>query len=179
MKISIRKSYTFEYAHTIFNQQCTKFNPETRCKSIHGHSGKVDIEISNSNFGEHIKTESGMVVDFNNLKPIKDYFDLLDHSMIISSMDKKTIEKFGLERYVNVNFDFSVGAIQLADPTERLWVLFHQPATSENLAIAFGYRIQGCLWKIEKELNDGKLFLEKLTFSEKENNSVIINYREE
>jgi 6-pyruvoyltetrahydropterin/6-carboxytetrahydropterin synthase len=56
MELSICKVFGFEYAHFLPGHKGL-------CKNVHGHSGRLEIEISGP-VGNH----SGMVLDFGDLK---------------------------------------------------------------------------------------------------------------
>jgi len=68
MELSVCKVFEFEYAHFLPQH-------EGKCKNVHGHSGKLEIEI----FGP--VGANGMVMDFGNLKKIvtENITSKLDH----------------------------------------------------------------------------------------------------
>jgi 6-pyruvoyltetrahydropterin/6-carboxytetrahydropterin synthase len=62
-----------------------------RCKySIHGHSYKYHIKIQD-NFP---LGENGMVIDFIDLKPVKDFIDKLDHATVLWYHDELSFKEF-------------------------------------------------------------------------------------
>ena len=66
----IRKLFKFEAGHIVRN--CNSI----RCShSEHGHSYKVEVF-----FESNILTDYGMVIDFGDLKEIRDFLDRFDHS---------------------------------------------------------------------------------------------------
>jgi len=146
MKITICKSYKFEYSHHIYNQKKTESNPDTKCRNLHGHSGVVKIYITKDKLDE-----CGMIVDFTNLKPIKDYINnLFDHVLIVGSDDEdlmKAIQGMGFCR----------------------WLRIEGNASSENIASYMFTDIEDILKTIDTEL-----VLTRLEFSETDNNVVII-----
>ena len=146
MKITIAKTYKFEYAHRIFNQKKTVSNPETKCRNLHGHSGVVKIYIT-----KDVLDECGMIVDFTNLKPIKKYIaDLYDHAIIVSCEDKELIDSLHKLSTCNV---LQIGGM----------------ASSEQIALFMFNDIGLILASI-----DSGLKLTRLEFSETDNNMVIV-----
>ena len=80
----ISKLYEFEYAHIVreaFSKRC-KYN-------YHGHSAKVKVFI-----GRKKLNKCGMVIDFGELKPIKEFIDLFDHTSLFWEKDKDYIIDF-------------------------------------------------------------------------------------
>jgi len=74
--MKIVKSFETETAHIV------RGATSNRCKrSVHGHSYKWDVEI----FG--VINPVGMVVDFIELKPIREFIDQLDHAMVLWERD--------------------------------------------------------------------------------------------
>lgn len=81
--MNIQKSYSFCYGHRVWNQELSG-GRRCLCRYTHGHSGKVDINLSGS---KHEKLR-GMVVDFNELKFIKEFLDeVVDHHFLIDLDD--------------------------------------------------------------------------------------------
>jgi len=74
--ISICKAFEFEAAHYLSNH-------EGKCKNLHGHSYKLEVEIS-GNIVNDGSSQQGMVVDFGNLKNAVDYYVIkkLDHKVL-------------------------------------------------------------------------------------------------
>lgn len=94
--ISITKQMKFEAAHVV------RGATSKRCKySVHGHSYVVEVTLSAN------KTDDrGMVVDFIELKPLKDFIDNFDHAMILWREEKQDIIDFfknNFERVVIMN----------------------------------------------------------------------------
>jgi 6-pyruvoyltetrahydropterin/6-carboxytetrahydropterin synthase len=72
----IKKIYETETAHIVRGAS------SERCKyNIHGHSYKWEIEIVGK------VNEIGMIIDFIDLKPIKEFIDKFDHSMVLWSKE--------------------------------------------------------------------------------------------
>ncbi len=72
MQIEVVKEFTFDSAH------CLPAHPG-KCKNVHGHTYKLQV-----GFKGPINPETGMVIDFGNVKEIvKDLIiDKLDHAML-------------------------------------------------------------------------------------------------
>lgn len=74
---SVAKKFEFEASHKLV------LNYESPCQNIHGHSYKVMIEISSDELNV-----DGMVIDFSELKSIKEWvMDNWDHALIVSKDD--------------------------------------------------------------------------------------------
>lgn len=86
--ISVCKTFSFEYAHYLPCHQ-------GKCRRLHGHSAKLEIEVTGAvkpfDTGD---PESGMVIDFGNLKAIvqKNVIDVLDHSCLNDIFHNPTAE---------------------------------------------------------------------------------------
>lgn len=82
--VTIKKQYETETCHIVRNAS------SIRCKnSMHGHSYKWFISI----YGP-VK-DNGMVIDFIDLKPVKDFIDQFDHSTVFwDKEDYKIVEFF-------------------------------------------------------------------------------------
>jgi len=74
---AVTKEIDFCYGHRLLNYK-------GKCRQLHGHNGKVEIEISASRLDAR-----GMVIDFERIKSvIKDWIDKnLDHRMILHEKD--------------------------------------------------------------------------------------------
>jgi 6-pyruvoyltetrahydropterin/6-carboxytetrahydropterin synthase len=77
--ISVTKIFEFEAAHYLPNHP-------GKCKNLHGHSYKLEIEIMRGEYDDNLN-EEGMVMDFGELKelvePILD--DYYDHKILNES----------------------------------------------------------------------------------------------
>jgi len=146
MIYTIVKSYGIEYAHRIHNQEETFENDNTAlCRNIHGHSGKVKIFIESDTL------YNGMVIDFTNLKIVKDYIMGYDHSIIVSIYDPE------LE--------------QLRKISDRVHIL--RNVTSEEIATIMFNDLKMLLEPIFEKFNpEAKLV--KLKFSETNNNAITV-----
>lgn len=79
--MKIMKSFSFCYAHRVWNQVLSN-NMLCKCRFIHGHLGKVDLEFITP------VTYNGMVIDFNELKNIKTFIDsFIDHRFLVDVND--------------------------------------------------------------------------------------------
>jgi 6-pyruvoyl tetrahydropterin synthase/QueD family protein len=146
MKYTIVKSYEIEYAHRIHNQEETFENDNAAlCRNIHGHSGKVKIFIESDTL------YNGMVIDFTNLKIVKDYIMGYDHSILISKNDPK------LE--------------QLRKMSNRVHIL--KNTTSEEIATVMFNDLKTLLEPIFEKFNP-QAKLVKLNFSETNNNAITV-----
>jgi 6-pyruvoyltetrahydropterin/6-carboxytetrahydropterin synthase len=108
-------SFNFDYAHILPNTE--------KCSVMHGHTSSALVEIVGSPL-------DGMVVDFNDAKPIiKKAISDLDHKLLIS-------EKYVVGRtptHVDLRFSTVHGDFSLRVPRETT-VLLEGEATVENLA---------------------------------------------
>ena len=67
---TISKQFTFSASHQLLNLPCT--HP---CHRMHGHNYIVEVELQSETLNQH-----GFVLDYNELKLLKDYIDeTLDH----------------------------------------------------------------------------------------------------
>jgi 6-pyruvoyltetrahydropterin/6-carboxytetrahydropterin synthase len=77
MRTTIAKQFRFEAGHRLSEGY------QGKCAGTHGHGYLVEIELTAPNLDRF-----GMIVDFNNLKPVKDWIDTnLDHAMLLSPQD--------------------------------------------------------------------------------------------
>jgi len=82
MPIVLTKKFTFEAAHWL------PFFPEGhKCRRLHGHSFRVEIQVKGESNAE------GILLDFGVVKAIvKPYIDLLDHRCINEVGDERQDE---------------------------------------------------------------------------------------
>lgn len=108
-------AFNFDYAHIL---------PRTeKCSVMHGHTSSALVELIGS-------PGDGMVVDFNDAKPvIKDAIASLDHKLFISS---RYVVKRERDR-VGIAFETVHGPFRMSVPTKTT-VLMEGEATVENLA---------------------------------------------
>ena len=108
-------AFNFDYAHIL---------PRTeKCSVMHGHTSSALVELIGS-------PTDGMVVDFNDAKPIiKDAIAALDHKLFISS---RYVVKKDRDR-VSIAFETVHGPFEMSVPAKTT-VLLEGEATVENLA---------------------------------------------
>ena len=87
----VTKEIRFCYGHRLRNY-------DGKCKHIHGHNGRVEIELESESLDER-----GMVYDFSEIKEkVKEWIDdELDHSMLLREDDPlvETFEELGEPYY--------------------------------------------------------------------------------
>ena len=108
-------------------------NYEGACRYLHGHNGKVEVELQREKLDER-----GMVVDFGEIrKAIKDWIDqTLDHTMLLRKDDPLiSVLKEKKERFYVMN----------ENPTaESIAKLIYDYARSKNLPVT-----RVTLWETE------------------------------
>jgi 6-pyruvoyltetrahydropterin/6-carboxytetrahydropterin synthase len=109
-------SFNFDYAHIL---------PKTeKCSVMHGHTSSVLVELAGAT------TRDGMVVDFNDAKPvIREAVRSLDHKLFIS--DRYVVGREGSQ--VRIGFETVHGPFEMRVPVSTT-VLLEEEATVENLA---------------------------------------------
>lgn len=154
--MNIMKSFSFCYAHRIWNQQLSN-NGVCKCRFIHGHNTKVELFLSRPT------TIRGMVIDFNELKCIKEFIDtVLDHKFLIDVNDPLlndfvslldcSLDDFvsygGLNIYSYLTLNRKVldriTSVSLKELGASLVVLNREP-TSENLASFMKHQVEQML----------------------------------
>ena len=109
--VTITKLFETETAHIVRNavsQRCAQ--------NIHGHSYKWEIHLTCDKLDE-----AGMVKDFGDLKFIKKFVDLFDHSMVLWAKEETTVKSFMKANFSRV-------------------LEMHQNPTAENMArLLVGY----------------------------------------
>ncbi len=108
-------SFNFDYAHIL---------PKTeKCSVMHGHTSSALVEIVGS-------PREGMVVDFNDAKPIiRQAISALDHKLFINKRYVTGEDK----THVHLKFETVHGSFELKVP-KKTTVLLQGEATVENLA---------------------------------------------
>ena len=92
MQTVIEKIMKSETAHIVRNAA------SERCRfNVHGHSYVWEIALEGP-----INASTGMVVDFKELKPIKDFVDDFDHAMVFSSEETEEVLKFFYSNFQRV-----------------------------------------------------------------------------
>lgn len=107
---NIIKCYETETAHIVRGAS------SERCKfNVHGHSYKWEVEITGK------INEAGMVIDFIDLKPIREFIDQFDHAMVLWSKEDPNFINFFKENCRRV-------------------VIMNKNTTAENMAsLVFNY----------------------------------------
>jgi len=91
--MKILKTFETETAHIVrdaVSERC-KFN-------IHGHSYKWEVVISSG----PLTQLNGMVLDFKELKPIKEFIDLFDHATVFWSRESPIVIDFFKDHFKRV-----------------------------------------------------------------------------
>jgi len=77
VKYSITKTFYFDAAHRLLESFTRK------CRSLHGHTYKVKLSLQADQLDAN-----GMVIDFGELKPFKDYLKQhFDHAVLLQQGD--------------------------------------------------------------------------------------------
>lgn len=83
---TISKEFDFCYGHRVWSQKLSKelsLNAECKCKHLHGHNGKIQVELE-----AYRLNNQGMVLDFTELNFVKKFIDeTIDHKFIIDEND--------------------------------------------------------------------------------------------
>ncbi|NLA25492.1 MAG: 6-carboxytetrahydropterin synthase [Bacteroidales bacterium] len=112
-KIRLTKKFDFEMAHALHGY-------DGICRSVHGHSYKLDVTVIGEPIIDHTDVKLGMVIDFSDFKRIvKEHIvDVYDHSLVLSY--KENIEALANNK----------------DLFKRVHIVKFQP-TCENLIVHF------------------------------------------
>ena len=97
-KVSIVKKFKFDSAHCLPNH-------EGMCQRLHGHSYVLEIGIEG--YPQKSGAETGMVMDFGNLKQIvnREVIDKLDHRLINETIENPTAENMAIWIWETLMFD--------------------------------------------------------------------------
>ncbi|HQP03429.1 MAG TPA: 6-carboxytetrahydropterin synthase [Bacteroidales bacterium] len=81
-KIRVTKKFEFEMAHALHDY-------DGLCRTVHGHSYKLDVTVIGTPFTMYGHEKIGMVIDLSDFKKIvKDLIvDVYDHSLVISDKE--------------------------------------------------------------------------------------------
>lgn len=120
-KIRVTKQFGFEMSHALLNY-------DGLCRSIHGHSYKLQITVTGEPMNEPGHSKDGMVIDFSMLKKLlqENIISKLDHSLMIN--EKAPVDKLDA----------------LGQMYERHHVVPFQP-TSENLVVYIAQQVKPLL----------------------------------
>ncbi len=82
MRVKVCKSFSFDAAHYLPNY-------EGKCKNLHGHTWKLEVEVSGL-----VDQATGMVIDFVQLKKAvnREVISLLDHVLLNDRVGNPTCE---------------------------------------------------------------------------------------
>jgi 6-pyruvoyltetrahydropterin/6-carboxytetrahydropterin synthase len=116
--IRVTKQFGFEMSHALFNY-------DGLCRSIHGHSYKLQVTVCGEPIQEPGHCKDGMVMDFSLLKKLlqENIVSKLDHSLMIN--EKAPVEKLDA----------------LGQMYERHHVVPFQP-TTENLVVYIAEKVK-------------------------------------
>ena len=85
MKVELTKTFYFEAAHSL-----PKVPPDHKCRRLHGHSYRVDIEVTGTP-----DAETGWLIDFQRIKQaVEPVLGALDHRCLneIPGLENSTSE---------------------------------------------------------------------------------------
>jgi len=103
-KYKISKSFDFCYGHRVYTQDVDPDyagSLECPCQRIHGHQGKITVEMSIDKLDQR-----GFVVDFKELSFIKYFIDNnLDHRFIVSVQDPGFQKLVGIDPLYTIKED--------------------------------------------------------------------------
>lgn len=133
---TVTKEFKFEAAHRLLNY-------EGKCKNLHGHSWVVYLKVG---LKSSELNKIGMVFDFGDFKPMKEWIDQsLDHSLIISNEDEELLD-FNLSRghstfvtngnptsevLTEIIFNYALHLLKLPSHLELIEVRIKETCTSE------------------------------------------------
>ena len=153
--IRVTKEFPFEMAHALWNY-------DGPCRNVHGHSYRLFVTLSGVPLEEEGNPKNGMVIDFNELKVIKEFLDgFVDHRFLIDIEDpllKSWMEKYGLKmedlKVNDAGFVFNQSCLQDQCEIEFFdsFVILPFVPTSENLALWLFSVVEGLVHKVNKEL---------------------------
>ena len=98
---TLKVEHSFDSAHFLYGY-------EGKCRNIHGHRWKVEVEIKAENLLKNGQLR-GMVVDFGDIKKdVKKLLDYYDHALIIekNTLKPKTLEYLLDEEFKIIEIDF-------------------------------------------------------------------------
>jgi len=106
--MKVTKKFKFEMAHRLQHH-------EGLCWNIHGHSYVIDVTVESLDIKEE-GPETGMVMDFGNLKKIcNNLFDQLDHAFMVNENDKAVCGFFKNQGFKTYEIDFEPTAENMAE----------------------------------------------------------------
>ena len=113
----VTKEIHFCYGHRLLNYR-------GKCKDLHGHNGKVEIEVSSQSLDRR-----GMVVDFGDINRIvKEWIDqVLDHKLLLAREDPLVP--------VLLNLNEPLFLMDTNPTAENIAKLIYEYAHSQGLAV--------------------------------------------
>ena len=68
-------------------------NHKSKCKHLHGHRYRWEVEIEGDVVGDEGVSEEGMLIDFSDVAAIltQQIHDVVDHAFIVYSSDKEAL----------------------------------------------------------------------------------------
>jgi 6-pyruvoyltetrahydropterin/6-carboxytetrahydropterin synthase len=110
-RYSVSKKFKFEMAHCLDH-----LDYESKCKHVHGHSYMAEIELFSNELDMY-----GMVLDFNNFKPFKQYIDdVLDHNLLCCKDNCDKFDKFEKLAYIPNDLKYTTSE-NIADYLVRIF----------------------------------------------------------
>jgi 6-pyruvoyltetrahydropterin/6-carboxytetrahydropterin synthase len=113
-------------------------NHKSKCKHLHGHRYRWEVEIEGDVVGDEGVSEEGMLIDFSDVAAIltQQIHDVVDHAFIVYSSDKEALSALAAmgDGHRTVVVDFIPTAENLAK-----WA-FEQVAP--HIITAYGNRLQ-------------------------------------
>ncbi|MBP7463134.1 MAG: 6-carboxytetrahydropterin synthase [Bacteroidales bacterium] len=84
-RVRVTKKFDFEMAHALYGY-------DGLCRTVHGHSYKLDVTVMGTPITDDKNVKLGMVIDFSDFKKIvKELIvDVYDHSLVVSYRENLT-----------------------------------------------------------------------------------------
>jgi len=121
---TIRKSIEFDYGHRIADH-------ESQCRNVHGHRGKLEVELSGELSREG--AARGMVIDFGLVKKaLVEITNHMDHAFVVS-VDDPILELISRSGEPTTKKASRFGSESVVSNFGRI-VAIPYPPTAENLA---------------------------------------------
>jgi len=112
---TITKEFSFSASH-----QLSELGEDHPCARLHGHNYKVKVELKCKNLNE-----KGMVQDYRELKPIKDWInDKLDHKHLNDVFPNPTAENIAIWIYYEWKHKLSLLSAVEVSETDNTWARY-------------------------------------------------------
>jgi len=113
---TITKEFSFSAAH-----QLTQLSEGHPCSRVHGHNYKVKVELKSNDLDKQ-----GMVQDYGELKPIKDWIDqTLDHKNLNNIVPRDpTAENIAIWIYSLWKSSFPLLSAVEVSETDKTWARY-------------------------------------------------------